>query len=326
MRVVYMGTPSFAIPALESLLAIHEVVAVYTRPDRPSGRGRALRPSPVKLAATAAGIRVLQPATLRDPAAIEEFRSLDADVCVVAAYGAILPLEVLEAPRFGCVNLHASLLPKWRGAAPVQRAILAGDETAGVSIMRMEEGLDTGPYAEQVRVDIDGLTADSLTDTMARQAPPALLRVLEAMAAASVTWTAQDDSLATYAAKLTAADVALSPDLDMATAMRRVRASGRSTPARCEIAGVCATITGLAESGCEPGAGSGAEPSAGPGTSPVVVSPGDVLATRRHLLLGFADGALAVERLTPMGRPDMDGASFGRGFHTNEGLTWGACT
>ena len=322
MRVVYMGTPLFAVPALESLLAVHEVVAVYTRPDKPSGRGRALKPSPVKRLATDAGVRVLQPSTLRAPAAIEEFRSLDADVCVVAAYGAILPREVLDAPRFGCVNLHASLLPRWRGAAPVQRAILAGDSATGVSIMRMEEGLDTGPYAEQIRVDIDGLTADALTETMALQAPPVLLRVLEAMMAGSIAWTSQDESLATYAAKLTTGDVALSPDLDVSTAIRRVRASGRSAPARCEIAGVCVTITGLAEPAGGSGAGSGEQS----GTSPVVVASGHVLATKRQLLLGFADGVLTVERLTPTGRSDMDGASFGRGLHTNDGLTWGACT
>ena len=310
MRVVYMGTPSFALPALEALLAVHDVVAVYTRPDMPSGRGRVLKQSPVKVAAIAAGVPILQPGSLRDPAAIAEFRALGADACVVAAYGAILPHEVLEAPRLGCLNLHASLLPKWRGAAPVQRAILAGDETTGVSIMRMEEGLDTGPYAEQVRVDIDELTASALTEAMALKAPPALLRVLEAMASGSVTWTAQDDSQATYAAKLTASDVALSPDLDTTTAARRVRASGRSALARCEIAGMCATITGLVA----------------PDDGAVVVPPGEALATRRQLLLGFADGPLAVERLTPKGRPHMDGASFGRGLHTNDGLTWGACT
>ena len=309
MRVVYMGTPSFAVPTLHALMAGHEVVGVYTRPDKPSGRGRALKSSAVKGAAVASGLRVLQPSSLRDPAAIAEFLSLTADVCVVAAYGAILPREVLEGPPLGCVNLHASLLPRWRGAAPVQRAILAGDETTGVSIMRMEEGLDTGPYAEQVPVDVGGLSAQGLTDAIALVAPQALLRVLEAIANGAATWTAQDESRATYAAKVAAADVSLSPDLDAATASRRVRASGRSAPARCEIAGTCVTVTRVAAAA----------------EDRLAVAPGKVLTTRHDLLLGFADGPLVVERMTPQGRSDMDGASFGRGLRATDTLTWGAC-
>jgi methionyl-tRNA formyltransferase len=306
MRVVYMGTPSFAVPCLQALLASHEVVAVYTRPDKPSGRGRALKPSPVKEAATAAGVPVLQPVSLRDAAAVEEFRSFGADVCVVAAYGAILPPAVLEAPRLGCVNVHASLLPRWRGAAPIQRAILAGDEATGISIMRLEEGLDTGPWGAQVRVGVDGLTTQALTDALAHAAPEPLLRTLDQLAAGTVTWTGQDEALATHAPKITAADVALSPALCRSDATRRVRASTHSAPARCEIAGVCVTVSGLAD-------------------SDLAVERGGVLATRRELVLGFADGAVAVERLTPRGRSDMDGSSFARGLHPEGPMTWGAC-
>ena len=306
MRVVYMGTPSFAVPCLEALLASHEVVAVYTRPDKPSGRGRTLRSSPVKEAATAAGVRVIQPISLRDDDAIDEFRSLHSDVCVVAAFGAILPAAILEAPRLGCVNVHASLLPRWRGAAPIQRAILAGDEFAGISIMRMDEGLDTGPYAEQARVSIDRRTTEALTVALAEAAPGPLLRTLGGLAAGTVSWTAQDQALATYAAKIIAADVALSPELARSDAARRVRASTRSAPARCEIAGGCVTISALAE-------------------TELSVEPGGVMAAKRELVLGFVDGPLAVARLTPEGRSDMDGSAFARGIRAEGLMTWGAC-
>jgi methionyl-tRNA formyltransferase len=307
MRVVYMGTASFAVPCMEALHASHEVVAVYTRPDRPAGRGRTLKPSAVKVAASACGLRVLQPDSLRDPVAVAEFASLRADVCVVAAYGAILPPSVLEATRLGCVNVHASLLPRWRGAAPVQRAILAGDEVTGASIMLMEEGLDTGPYAEQIRVPVDALGAAALTEALADAAPPALLGVLERMDHGTVTWIEQDDTLATYAGKVGAADVALSPEIPAIDGSRRVRASSRSAPARCAIAGVCVTLSGVAP-------------------SPVTLPPGDVVASKHELLIGFADATLAVSLLTPQGRSEMDGASFARGLRAEGEPTWGACT
>ena len=144
MRVVFMGTPAFAATILDDLAEQHDVAAVYTRPDAVRGRGKRLEPSPVKAAAERRGLRVLTPRTLRDEAAQRELASFAPDVICVAAYGAILPKEVLDIPRFGCLNVHASLLPRWRGAAPIERAILAGDEEAGVCIMRMEVGLDTG--------------------------------------------------------------------------------------------------------------------------------------------------------------------------------------
>jgi len=303
MRVVYMGTPAFAVPCLESLVVSHEVVAVYTRPDKPAGRGRALHASAVKAAAAVVGIPVVQPASLRDDDALSTFASFQPDVCVVAAYGAILPPAVLSAPRLGCVNVHASLLPRWRGAAPIQRAILAGDEVTGVSIMRMEEGLDTGPYAAQVRVPVDELGVEALTEALAAAAPSALLAALDAIASGAVEWIEQDESLATYATKVTAEDVALEPALTRQDATRRVRASNRSAAARCVIRGVHVTVSALA-------------PTAAVG------APGEVVATKHELALGFADGALAVERLTPQGRSAMDGASFGRGLHGGATMTW----
>src|SRR5688572_20726265 len=146
MRIIFMGTPEFAVPTLDALVAAgHEVVAVYSQPPRPAGRGKALRPSPVQQRAGTLGIAVRTPVSLKDPEAQAAFEALDLDAAVVAAYGLILPRPILAAPRHGCLNVHASLLPRWRGAAPIQRAILAGDRQTGVTIMQMEAGLDTGP-------------------------------------------------------------------------------------------------------------------------------------------------------------------------------------
>ena len=152
MRLAFMGTPDFAVPTLDALIAAgHEIAAVYTQPPRPAGRGKAATPSPVQRRAEEAAIEVRAPATLRDAAEQARFASLDLDAAIVAAYGLILPEPVLAAPRHGCLNVHASLLPRWRGAAPIQRAILAGDHVTGVTIMRMEEGLDTGPMLASAR-------------------------------------------------------------------------------------------------------------------------------------------------------------------------------
>ena len=168
MRIAFMGTPDFAVPTLDALLAAgHEVAAVYCQPPRPAGRGKALRPTPVQARAEAAGIEVRTPLTLRDPAEQEAFRALGLDVAVVAAYGLILPQAVLEAPRFGCLNVHGSLLPRWRGAAPVQRAILAGDEVTGICIMQMERGLDTGPVLARQETSVAGKNAGELTAELA---------------------------------------------------------------------------------------------------------------------------------------------------------------
>ena len=169
MKLIFAGTPEFAACALRAILAAgHDVALVLTQPDRAAGRGMALRPSPVKEVALAAGIDVFQPASLKDPATWERLRTVDAEAMAVAAYGLILPQGVLDIPRFGCLNIHASLLPRWRGAAPIQRAILAGDAETGVCIMRMEAGLDTGPVLRSGRQPIaDDETAASLHDKLA---------------------------------------------------------------------------------------------------------------------------------------------------------------
>ena len=180
MRVIFMGSPDFAVPSLNALVeAGHEVVAVYSQPPRPAGRGKGERQTAVHERAEALGIEVRTPKTLRNEEEQALFRALDADLAVVAAYGLILPTPVLEAPKGGCVNVHASLLPRWRGAAPIQRAILAGDETSGVTIMRMDEGLDTGPMLLKRALDIRGKNAGEVTEELAKLGAMALAEWLE---------------------------------------------------------------------------------------------------------------------------------------------------
>ncbi|HEX8534704.1 MAG TPA: methionyl-tRNA formyltransferase, partial [Allosphingosinicella sp.] len=182
MRLAFMGTPDFAVPTLDALIAAgHEVVAVYSQPPRPAGRGKALRPSPVQQRAEAAGIEVTTPLSLKAPEEQEAFAALGLDAAVVAAYGLILPMPILEAPRFGCLNVHGSILPRWRGAAPVQRAILAGDETTGVTIMQMERGLDTGPMLAVRETEIGRKTAGELTAELARIGAELMTQVLRTL-------------------------------------------------------------------------------------------------------------------------------------------------
>ena len=179
MRVIFMGSPDFAVPTLDALVAAgHEVVAAYCQPPRAAGRGKALRPTAVQLRAEALGLPVRSPTTLKTAEAQAEFAAFDADVGVVAAYGLILPQAVLDAPVFGCLNVHGSLLPRWRGAAPVQRAIMAGDDVTGVTIMQMEAGLDTGPMLLKRDVRIDAKNAGQLTEEIAEIGAKAMVEVL----------------------------------------------------------------------------------------------------------------------------------------------------
>ncbi len=204
LRIVFMGTPEFAVPTLAEILSAgHDIVAVYTQPPRPAGRGMAERKSPVHLQAESSGIPVLTPRSLKGSAEQEAFRAHDADVGVVVAYGLILPLPVLQAPRLGCLNLHASALPRWRGAAPIQRAIMAGDTETAAMVMRMEEGLDTGPVCLGERVPIGpNVTAGELHDELAGVGASLMLRALAALERGSLDCTAQPPTGITYAAKI----------------------------------------------------------------------------------------------------------------------------
>jgi methionyl-tRNA formyltransferase len=208
MRVVFMGTPDFAVPTLTEIVgAGHEVAAVYTRAPKPAGRGQAERRSPVHETALGFGLEVRIPRTLRDEAEQILFHALEADVAVVVAYGLILPLPVLQAPRLGCLNLHGSLLPRWRGAAPIQRAVMAGDARTGVMVMQMEEGLDTGPVgmAEEIAIGPD-MTAGELHDAMMRLGADLMGRALAALERGSLDFTPQAEAGVTYAHKIEKAE------------------------------------------------------------------------------------------------------------------------
>ena len=204
LRLVFMGTPDFAVPTLVEIVgAGHEVVAVYTRAPKPAGRGMALQPSPVEREARRFGLNVLTPSTLKTGDAQEAFRAHRADAAVVVAYGMILPKPILDAPSLGCFNLHASLLPRWRGAAPINRAVMAGDAESGVMAMRMEEGLDTGPIAMAERLPIaPDMTAGELHDRLAPLGADLMVRALAALEKGALVLTPQPDDGVTYAAKI----------------------------------------------------------------------------------------------------------------------------
>jgi methionyl-tRNA formyltransferase len=226
LRLAFAGTPAFAVRHLEALLGSrHQVVVVYTQPDRRAGRGRSLAPSPVKQLALDAGIEVMQPGSLRDDSERRVMADLGLDLLVVVAYGLILPQAILDTPRYGCVNVHASLLPRWRGAAPIQRAVEAGDTASGVTIMRMDAGLDTGAMLATATVALDATeTGGSLYDRLAEVGPPLLLEVLDALPDYLARAVAQDDAGATYAEKIDKQEARIDWQLDARTLERRVRA------------------------------------------------------------------------------------------------------
>lgn len=236
MRVIFMGTPDFAVPSLERLVACgHEVVAVYTQPPRRAGRGKALTPSPVHSRAEALGIEVMTPATLRDADAQALFAAFKADIAVVAAYGLILPQAILDAPRLGCINVHASLLPRWRGAAPIQRAILAGDAETGVTIMQMEAGLDTGPMLATITTPTSDKTAGQLTAELAGLGADLLVQVLSEPEAYPPQ--PQPETGVTYAAKIDKAEARIDFLVSAPQVERQVRAFAPTPGAFFELAG-----------------------------------------------------------------------------------------
>ena len=224
LRIAYMGTPDFSVPALAALIeAGHEVACIYTQPPRRAGRGKKDRPSPVHEFAAERGIEVRHPISLRDEAEQAAFAALELDVAVVAAYGLILPKSFLDAPRHGCLNIHASLLPRWRGAAPIQRAILAGDRISGVTIMRMDEGLDTGPMLMSESVTIGPKTnAGELHDALAETGARMIVQALDRLEAGKLEETPQPDEGVTYAAKIDKAETRIDWSQPAAEVDRRI--------------------------------------------------------------------------------------------------------
>lgn len=307
MRVVYMGTPAFAADILEQLIPHHEVVAVYTRPDAVRGRGKQLVPSPVKLVAEAAGIPVRCPRTLRDAEEQAALAALAPDVVCVAAYGALLPPEVLAIPVHGCLNVHGSLLPRWRGAAPIERAILAGDAEVGVCIMAMEEGLDTGDFCVCRSIPAEDATAASLTADLADLGASALLAALSQVEAGRVAWVSQNEDEVTYAEKIAKGELNLDPDATVVANDRRVRASGEAHPSRCLIAGRPVTVL-----------------TARPASDAPALAPGAAVLAAKRLYLGCADGALEIMEVKPDGKRAMEARAFAAGVPALRGEegTW----
>ena len=292
MKIVFMGTPQFAVPTLEALVAAgHDVVAAYTQPPRAAGRGKQLRPSPVQHAAEAHGIAVRYPASLKGADEQAQFAALGADVGVVAAYGLILPRGVLDAPLHGCLNVHGSLLPRWRGAAPVQRAILAGDAETGVTIMQMEAGLDTGPMLAEVPIPVDRKTAGELTDEIAALGAKAMIDVLADLAGHAPA--VQPDEGVTYAHKVDKAEARLDFAQGAAQVERQVRAFAPAPGAFFELAGERFRVL----------AADVIEGRGGPGVT-----------LDDALTITCGSGAIRPITIQRAGRPAMDAAALLRGY------------
>jgi len=292
MRLVFMGTPDFAVPALDALAAArHDIAAVYCQPPRPAGRGKALQPSPVQKRAEALSLDVRTPVTLRDADEQARFAALETDAAVVAAYGLILPKPILAAPRLGCFNIHASLLPRWRGAAPIHRAILAGDAVTGVTIMDMEAGLDTGPMRATAEVPVDRKTAGDLTSELANKGAALMVEVLGDLAAYPPQ--PQPEEGVTYASKIEKAEARLDFTHGAAAAERHVRAFNPAPGAFFELNGERIRILS-AEVEQQPG------------------EPGLVLDER--LLIGCRADALRPIRVQRAGRGAMSTDDLLRGF------------
>ena len=291
MRIIFMGTPEFAVPTLAALHdAAHEIVAVYTQPPRPAGRGKKLQPSPVQREAEIRHLDVFSPVRLKSHEEQEKFAKCEADLAVVAAYGLILPQAILDAPKRGCLNVHASLLPRWRGAAPVQRAILAGDPLTGITLMQMEAGLDTGPMLATARVQIEDKTAGELTAELAEigaQLMVGTLTELEMLRALP-----QDDAKATYAKKIDKAESRIDWAQSAELIERQVRAFAPAPGAWFEFEGERYRVLK-------------AEVSEGSGEA------GEVLDDR--LTLATGEGALRPLTVQRAGKPEMDTAALLRG-------------
>ena len=298
LRLIFMGTPDFAVPTLLELVAHgHEIAAVYTRAAKPAGRGMKLQPTPVELEARRQGIAVLTPTTLKTPEALAEFRAHNADAAVVVAYGMILPQAILDAPAFGCFNLHASLLPRWRGAAPINRAIMADDAESGVMVMKMDAGLDTGDVAMAERLAItDNMTAADLHDALAPLGADLMVRAMGGLERGALQLTKQSEAGVTYAAKIEKAEARIDWNKPARAVLRHIHGLSPFPGAWCEMA-IDGEPTRVKILRCELATGSSA--------------PGDLL--DEHLTIACSEGAIRILELQRAGKAPMKAADFLRG-------------
>lgn len=301
LRLIFMGTPDFSVPTLLELVAHgHEIAAVYTRAPKPGGRrGLQLQPTPVEEAARKLGVPVLTPKTLKTPEALEEFRAFDADAAVVVAYGMILPQAILDAPKLGCYNLHASLLPRWRGAAPINRAIMAGDAESGVMVMKMDVGLDTGDVAMAERLAItDNMTALDLHDRLSRLGADLMVRAMAALDRGGLQLNKQSEDGVTYAAKIDKAEARIDWTRPAREVLRHIHGLSPFPGAWAELENARVKILR-----CELAKGAGA--------------PGEVLDD--HLTIACGEGAIRLIELQREGKARMQAADFLRGVPLKTG-------
>ena len=298
LRLIFMGTPDFSVPTLLELVAHgHEIAAVYTRAPKPGGRGMKLQATPVEVEARRLGIPVLTPKTLKTPEALQEFRAHEADAAVVVAYGMILPQAILDAPKLGCFNLHASLLPRWRGAAPINRAIMAGDVESGVMVMKMDVGLDTGDVAMAERLPLtDAMTASDLHDKLAPLGADLMVRAMGALERGGLKLTKQSEEGVTYAAKIDKGEARIDWSKPAREVLRHIHGLSPFPGAWSEIAdgGEAARVKVLR---CELAKGSGA--------------PGSVLDDQLTIVCG--EDAIRIVELQRAGKAPMKAAEFLRG-------------
>ena len=302
LKLGFAGTPDFAVPALQRLAALHSIAAVFTQPDRPAGRGQTLHLSPVKRRALELGLTVHQPASFRTPEALQMLRAAEVDALVVVAYGLILPAAVLALPKYGCINIHASLLPRWRGAAPIQRALLAGDPVTGVTIMRMEAGLDTGPMLASHAVRIDPRdNAKTLHDRLAALGAELIAESLQHLRAGAIREVIQPSEGVTHAAKIDKAEAPIHWERHAQEISRQVRAFNPWPMAETRFKGEQLRIWE-------------ADPIESPDLSSTAGPPGSVLtATREGIDVVCGTGVLRVLKLQLAGRKPLPAGEFLRG-------------
>jgi methionyl-tRNA formyltransferase len=308
VKIIFAGTPQFAASALAALMKDHQIVAVLTQPDRPAGRGMQLSTSPVKQFAFEKGLPVMQPSTLKTEEAKQLITSLDADIMVVAAYGLILPQAILQIPRKGCLNIHASLLPRWRGAAPIQRAILAGDSETGITIMQMDEGLDTGEMLLKKVCPIDANeTSQSLHDKLEHLGAQAIVEALKKIEIKELSHERQDAQLATYAAKLTKSEAQLDWKKDAVELERAIRGYFPYPVAQTNLG---ETTIKIIRAHLE------MEKTGKPGTIIAVES--------KRIIIACGSGALALDVLQRSGGKPLQAAQFMQGFPVKVGDRFGS--